>query len=1044
MSDPASPEPRRGVRRWLVLLVVVPPLLFLLALTVLLLSPGLQSRLLEAARPAAAEAGLHWQAEQLRLNLLRGVTADELELRLEAPQAVTGQIRIDTLNLQWRLGRLLRRQVVIPELLLHGLHGTLYLQADTEAEAPDKPMAPAEADDGALDLAPLFEALRDLPVAVELRRLSLRNLNPVIDMEQRSGETFARSRVRLQDAHLEGGVAAGPDELALRWQLELPLRWQHTEQGPDLLRTGQGELHARQHGRLDLRLDHNEPGQTWAGLLRLDPQHLQIGPTRWFEQTDEEASELRLAGLQLQAPVQAYRDAAPAHRGPVVAALAPFGLSTTGALDLAPIEISATSPGRAVESTRLARFDLQWQAALTAATPARAEAVATAQLALALARLQQVADAPLLSLDALQLELVLLGDDPANVEAAWKLQLEALEQPDLRAGQLTAEGHSRIRQHEAFHSLSATAPGLWQDSLLRPADLWLSLATTHAWPEPLPLTRPTTLALALRLDDLLDAAFDLEITEVATGAGGRGQLLGKLRLRAEPELDTLIEGSSDLRTLGRMDLQLDGRIDLGWPTGTLSEVDWGDLHSLQVDTDWTGSLRLDATGIAEPQLRISEMLASRLQLKLDGGRVDLSLQAELPQVELPETAELHAMRMDTRIRLADLDRTDDVDLDTDLEVARIVPLGDLATLLPAGGPLAAWLRDWTARIRLRQRAPDRVYVDRIEMRLADPLLRFEGQGDFRLSGDGDLSGHMQIDLPDIPDGDLRSRGRVELPFSLAVHEAREFSLRADPRFADVHLETDELRVVALDGHMAIHQDLRLHDDGRISFQHLEQPNPFRRVDYPTIAPFLGDPPTLHMAALQLGGLEITDFAASPEIRQNLLIGVDESRFGWLGGWVVGRMFVDMNPARPVFGMLGRFSHLDPNRLLPPRRRGAVTDSGEIAGRAAFAFDLRRRLAEGRLDITSIGRPQLLRLLDVMDPDFEDPQINLARRGLAVAWPRAVHIEMDRGEMDLAIALGGLTRQTLRIRGVPLSPLIEAWAGETLQELETGFAGEEEP
>jgi hypothetical protein len=103
---------------------------------------------------------------------------------------------------------------------------------------------------------------------------------------------------------------------------------------------------------------------------------------------------------------------------------------------------------------------------------------------------------------------------------------------------------------------------------------------------------------------------------------------------------------------------------------------------------------------------------------------------------------------------------------------------------------------------------------------------------------------------------------------------------------------------------------------------------------------------------------------------------------------------------------------------------------------AVDFDMRKRLASGRMDFTQIGKKQLLSLLDVVDPELKDNQITLARKGLKIAYPKKVGISMDHGLMDLAIDLEGALSQTVGVRSLPLSGLINAQAGEVLSDLES--------
>jgi hypothetical protein len=156
----------------------------------------------------------------------------------------------------------------------------------------------------------------------------------------------------------------------------------------------------------------------------------------------------------------------------------------------------------------------------------------------------------------------------------------------------------------------------------------------------------------------------------------------------------------------------------------------------------------------------------------------------------------------------------------------------------------------------------------------------------------------------------------------------------------------------------------------------------------------------------------------------------------LDGSILGRFYADLHPSRLKTGFLGRFSGLHPELLKPPARRSNPSDWAVLGGRMALDFDIRKRLATGRMDFTSIGKRQLISILDALDPDFKDDQIALARQGLRIAYPRTVGVMMDHGMMDLNVSLGGALREDISVRSLPLSGLINSNVGETLGKIES--------
>jgi hypothetical protein len=171
-----------------------------------------------------------------------------------------------------------------------------------------------------------------------------------------------------------------------------------------------------------------------------------------------------------------------------------------------------------------------------------------------------------------------------------------------------------------------------------------------------------------------------------------------------------------------------------------------------------------------------------------------------------------------------------------------------------------------------------------------------------------------------------------------------------------------------------------------------------------------------------------------EVRQNLIL-LNELRIDLLQGSALGRYYLDLHPDRLQLGFLGRFSGIQAELLREPQKRLPSKDWAPLSGRMAVNFDIRKRLATGRLDLTEIGQRQLMSLIDVLDPEYKDEQMVMARRALRVSYPQGVAISMEQGLMDMGINLGGVVSKDIFIRSIPLTGLINAKAGEALQQIE---------
>jgi len=231
----------------------------------------------------------------------------------------------------------------------------------------------------------------------------------------------------------------------------------------------------------------------------------------------------------------------------------------------------------------------------------------------------------------------------------------------------------------------------------------------------------------------------------------------------------------------------------------------------------------------------------------------------------------------------------------------------------------------------------------------------------------------------------------------------------------------------MQGQIRIQEDLQLLEKGRLSFRYLLTPDAFQRVDFNRVEPWLDGRQDFRIRQLQINDLQLGPLEATLPIQQNL-IRLQDFSLAALGGEVAGQFYLDVNPEGWRLGLLSRVSRIDLRKLLPETL--AETRYSPVNARTALEFDFSQRLVEGRVDLTDINRTQLLQILDIIDPDHRDPQLATARSGLRAAHPRWVRVEMQNGLMDLTLSLS-LFKDPIRVRNLPLSPLIERFAEEAL-------------
>jgi hypothetical protein len=329
---------------------------------------------------------------------------------------------------------------------------------------------------------------------------------------------------------------------------------------------------------------------------------------------------------------------------------------------------------------------------------------------------------------------------------------------------------------------------------------------------------------------------------------------------------------------------------------------------------------------------------------------------------------------------------------------------------------------------------DKITINTVEAGLKDGTIMFQGSGAFSTSGTGQLDGDLTSKLL-TESAIVSGSGEFKSPIKLIMFDKQRLSLEATPAFNNFNITVGDFTAKNVNGELKILEELQIDKDGKIGFLYLKTQNPFARVDYENVEPYVEQKSRLTFDEVRWKHIIIGPMIQSFEMRQNLVL-LNDLKMDLLDGSMVGRFYVDLHPSRLRTGFLGRFSGIKPELLKAPDRRGPAKDWASFGGRMAVDFDMRKRLASGRMDFTQIGKRQLLSLLDALDPDFKDNQISMARKGLKIAYPKKVGINMDHGLMDLSIDLAGALSQSVGVRSLPLSGLINSQAGEALSTIET--------
>ncbi len=505
----------------------------------------------------------------------------------------------------------------------------------------------------------------------------------------------------------------------------------------------------------------------------------------------------------------------------------------------------------------------------------------------------------------------------------------------------------------------------------------------------------------------------------------RFELKDQVTIKIDPSLKQYLAGLDVLDDVGQLKIETKDVAVLSYPQARIKDVkDWNPSHII---ADVQSQLRLSQDG-PKVKYRILVPMDIQTQAKLANDQLAVVTRLHAPSVEARDLATVTNLDSRLDVKINSINSQDRVDVQILTGIKGVKPL------MASAEKVQDLVQNLTFRLKAQVLQKDKFFIQDLGATVDGALLSVKGKGDMALStGRGGFVGNIRSQLPPGRSiAGLKGTGGFELPFSVTLYDKKVLALQSEPHFDKLSFDYGDIQVEGMDGKFSLAEELSIDDKGRIEFLYLNTQNPFTRVDFENIDPYLGQRLGLAINKVRFKHIITGPMLANIELRQNLIL-LNEMKANLLNGSALGRVFVDLHPERLQLGFLGRFSNLQLELLKEPSRRQKRDD--ELSGRAAANFDIKKRLASGRIDVTSIGRNQLLSMIDVLDPGYRDTQMMAARRALQIAYPSLVSISMEQGLMDLMIGLGGALSTDLSIRSIPLTAFINANAGQQLLTLE---------
>jgi hypothetical protein len=511
----------------------------------------------------------------------------------------------------------------------------------------------------------------------------------------------------------------------------------------------------------------------------------------------------------------------------------------------------------------------------------------------------------------------------------------------------------------------------------------------------------------------------------------KGELTSKstIKIQADPSLQRIVEAAKAMDDLGGLRVSSQHQVSLVHGYDRLQDIKGLNLNKIKADLQLTQVL--EQTSVGQAKRRISWKAPLRLdsRIKVEKGRGELLTRLVEPSITAQDIARVHNLQTLIKASVQNLEKPENGEVKMMVDADSI----ELLKEIPEQEHIQKLLRKFKMIFHGNLQNKDVFTIKTLFVGLHDTLFQFKGQGQFRLNSQGHFDGMMESQIGSVTDAPVRGTGRMQVPIKLVLFDKNRLSIDADPRFQNFSAQYGDIAIKNVNGGIYIHEELQI-QGGHVGFLYLNTMNPFARVDYDSLEPYVSERPQLSIEQVRFKHIVAGPFMQNFEVSQNLIL-LNELKIDLLQGSALGRYYLDLHPDRLQLGFLGRFSGIQSELLKEPQKRIPPKDWAPLSGRMAVNFDIRKRLATGRLDLTEIGQRQLMSLLDVLDPEYKDEQMVMARRALRISYPQGVAISMEQGLMDMGINLGGMVSKDIFIRSIPLTGLINAKAGEALQQIE---------
>ena len=512
-------------------------------------------------------------------------------------------------------------------------------------------------------------------------------------------------------------------------------------------------------------------------------------------------------------------------------------------------------------------------------------------------------------------------------------------------------------------------------------------------------------------------------------------LVANVSVNTNPEWQVYLKDLKELETIGVLQAKIDLDAKIKHPFVSVLDVDPEKLDEKQL-AKMSAKLQLDTT-LSQNQsnpgslLVLAKTATINQQLNWSVDQTQWQSDITVPDLLLPDIAEIKDIHTTVQLNANSGLTPDNADIQWQVDKGKIKLLSTEADVpaMQVGHvvtPLSFVSEaSWTA---------NDVDLKKLNLNLGSDLLAVQAAGTASLDGKNaqiasKITSRLRENLFNKPA--VSGAGGLEIPIRLTLLEGKQISLEGEMQFDHLNLSIDDLAIQNLNGSFKLEEELLLEKDSA-KFRYLLDPNPFQRVDFTRIQPYLNTS-SISIDKIILAEKSLGPVLASVMLKQNIF-SLQQFDIDLFSGHSAGQFYLDVRPDAWKLGLLSRITHLDPRELLAKDSKLRQSKLSPINTRTAIEFDIHKRLMEGEIVVSQINRDQLLQLLDVIDPAHEDEQMAQLRKGLRFSHPKLVQVDMQRGLMNLKVEIAGLPK-AVRVTGLPLTPMIQQFASEALETID---------